>query len=358
MYLDLKASCGITTPTLDLKPTTNRSCQSVPGCTASTLCASCRDRHERTAQLNMYCASCEHLQIGRFASSTSKGHNRRHHQHPSDKLLQRRQKQGWFRRDTHRLIWAWLLIYLALSPVCSTPLYYSHRKRKAAKPKWINPCGINLSARKNLATHFSHSHHSEVTPLSQVELLENVILVAKNALRHSSVFKEDFVKKTFLVDNWWEHHETWSDMRYQWLPTWSEIPKNLHERTSQAHLESLKIEKAIKDIHRYLQKMAVGLEQIVLDQTLYDGQFMEEFNEAEYKLKAVLCELQIAMMEMGLSVDESSSDDALRNIMSPEVRDIENKSYRDLRDWYIYRDYMNGLEYVLHSFHHLKGKAK
>lgn len=64
------------------------------------------------------------------------------------------------------------------------------------------------------------------------------------------------------------------------------------------------------------------------------------------------------MMEMGLSVDESSSDDALRNIMSPEVRDIENKSYRDLRDWYIYRDYMNGLEYVLHSFHHLKGKAK
>ncbi|XP_059084110.1 uncharacterized protein LOC131881294 isoform X2 [Tigriopus californicus] len=271
-------------------------------------------------------------------------------------VLQVIDTEFWFTRNTQRLVWAWLLIYLALSPVYCTPLYYSHRKRKAAKPKWINPCGINLKASQKLASHFSLSHHSEVTPLTQAELLENVILVAKNALRHSSVFKEDFVKKTFLVDNWWEHHDAWSDMRYQWLPTWSEIPKNLHERTSQAHLETLKIEKAIKDIHRYLQKMAVGLEQVVLDQTLYDGQFMEEFNEAEYKLKAVLCELQIAMMEMGLSVDESAPDDTLRSIMSPEIRDIEDRSYRDLRDWYIYRDYMNGLEYVLHSFHYLKGQ--
>jgi hypothetical protein len=31
----------------------------------------------------------------------------------------------------------------------------------------------------------------------------------------------------------------------------------------------------------------VGLEQVVLDQTMYDGRFLEEFNEAEFKLKAV-----------------------------------------------------------------------
>ena len=37
-----------------------------------------------------------------------------------------------------------------------------------------------------------------------------------------------------------------------------------------------------------------------------------------------------------------------------QVRNTEDSSYRNLRDWYIYRDYMNGLEYVIHAFAHLK----
>ena len=49
----------------------------------------------------------------------------------------------------------------------------------------------------------------------------------------------------------------------------------------------LQIDETIKNIYKFLQKLAVGLEQVVLDQTLYDGHFMEEFNEAEFKLKAV-----------------------------------------------------------------------
>lgn len=46
-------------------------------------------------------------------------------------------------------------------------------------------------------------------------------------------------------------------------------------------------EKTLKNIYSYLQRLAVGLEQVVLDQNVYDGRFMEEFNEAEFKLKAV-----------------------------------------------------------------------
>jgi len=89
---------------------------------------------------------------------------------------------------------------------------------------------------------------------------------------------------------------------------------------------------------------------MVEDQAMYDGDFIMEFNEAEYKLKAVLCELQMAMLERGLEVGE----DVDRSIMSKEVRNTEDSSYRNLRDWYIYRDYMNGLEYVIHAFDHLK----
>jgi len=36
-----------------------------------------------------------------------------------------------------------------------------------------------------------------------------------------------------------------------------------------------------------LQRLAVGLEQIVADQHLYKGKFKEEFNEAEFRLRAV-----------------------------------------------------------------------
>jgi hypothetical protein len=58
------------------------------------------------------------------------------------------------------------------------------------------------------------------------------------------------------------------------------------------------------------------------------------------------------MLEKGIWPQE----DVSREIMAPDVRDIEDESYRNLRDWYIYRDYMNGLEYVVHAFSHLKRK--
>ena len=55
------------------------------------------------------------------------------------------------------------------------------------------------------------------------------------------------VKKTFRTSNWWEHHETWRDMRYDWLPSWNQIPKHLHEKTSRSHLEQLQVK-----YHKYL----------------------------------------------------------------------------------------------------------
>ena len=64
----------------------------------------------------------------------------------------------------------------------------------------------------------------------------------------------------------------------------------------------------------------------------------------------------MAMWEKGIRMDPSESP-VSRDIMSPEVRDIEDESYRSLRDWYIYRDYMNSLEYVVHSFDHLRKKS-
>ena len=53
------------------------------------------------------------------------------------------------------------------------------------------------------------------------------------------------------------------------------------------------LDTALLRIYNYLQRFAVGLEEVVLDQALFDGEFIQEFNEAEYKLKAVSLDVLI-----------------------------------------------------------------
>ena len=67
-----------------------------------------------------------------------------------------------------------------------------------------------------------------------------------------------------------------------------------------------------------------------------------------------MCELQIAMIEKGIEHNE----DVGRDIMGEDIRDVEYDSYRNFRDWAIYRDYMNGLEYALTVFDHMKKEQR
>ena len=51
--------------------------------------------------------------------------------------------------------------------------------------------------------------------------------------------------------------------------------------------------------------------------------------------------------------------DITRDIMSQEFRGMaEVATYRNLRDWLIFRDYMNGLEYIIQVFEHLLRKIE
>ena len=69
------------------------------------------------------------------------------------------------------------------------------RSRRGPKPKWVNPCGIDPVMAKNHALQMYH----DVTPLSDQELIQNILLSAKNALVHSDDFKEKFVSKLFFM---------------------------------------------------------------------------------------------------------------------------------------------------------------
>lgn len=92
--------------------------------------------------------------------------------------------------------------------------------------------------------------------------------------------------------------------------------------------------------------------------------FASKFQERERKRKIdsipitlenvrlqVLCELQVALVERQLS----SRPDVTRDIMKSDFRKVSSsETFRNLRDWLIFRDYMNGLEYVVQVFEHLR----
>lgn len=64
----------------------------------------------------------------------------------------------------------------------------------------------------------------------------------------------------------------------------------------------------------------------------------------------VLCEIQVALEERSVT----RRPDVTRDVMTSDFRTMTDMTYRDLRDWLIFREYMNGLEYVIQVFSHLR----
>lgn len=50
--------------------------------------------------------------------------------------------------------------------------------------------------------------------------------------------------------------------------------------------------------------------------------------------------------------------DVSRDIMPIEYRRVNSTTQRDLRDWLIFRDYMNALEYVIEVFKYLSNRKE
>jgi len=256
------------------------------------------------------------------------------------------------------------LLVIAAQTVSATPLFRPPINREisrnqtaasvkssifSSKPNWHDPCGLKHQGQ--FRNRHKNPYINYVTP-SDDDLMHNIVNMAKLALRQSRYFKEDYVKKTFHETSWWDHHERWKDMRYKWLPSWEEVPKHLHESVLLSHLNGLEMVSALQKVFTYLQKIAAGMEQVVVDQADNNGEFLTEFDRAQFGLKMVLCEIEYALLQKGVPEEELA--EVPREIIPMRIRNLEDQSYRNLRDWYIYRDYMNGLEYVVDAFTHLR----
>lgn len=214
-------------------------------------------------------------------------------------------------------------------------------RRLSSPPKWVNPCGLAAE---------DFDGDPDVEQLRDVQLLTQVVVQAKTALMHAQLFRDDYIKRTFNID-FADLHSQWKNSHYEWLPSNTEIPKQLGEQLEQEYLDSLELDRALLDAYGYMQKYAVGLEQIVWDQEDNGLEFRKQFEDTEFKLRTVLCELQVALMERAVAL----RPDVTRDAMSAEYRNMSSTAtYRNLRDWMIFRDYMNGLEYVVQVFEHLR----
>lgn len=111
----------------------------------------------------------------------------------------------------------------------------------------------------------------------------------------------------------------------------------------------MQLDQTLLNTYKYLQQIAVGLEQVVWDQKDHNGEFEHRFAEVEQHLRSVLCEIHYAIYERNLKIESDvgrdSMPDALRTSVKTEIQ---------IRDWIIYRDYMNTLEYIIQTFTYFK----
>lgn len=102
----------------------------------------------------------------------------------------------------------------------------------------------------------------------------------------------------------------------------------------------------LKYAYEVIQRLAVGIEQVTLDQALYRGTFLQEFRSIENQIVKILCELHYAMVHQELT----PSVLVTKEIMGEEYRDLEGESARTMRDTIIVRDYAKALNNLRDMF--------
>nr|CAH7712717.1 unnamed protein product [Callosobruchus chinensis] len=139
------------------------------------------------------------------------------------------------------------------------------------------------------------------------------------------------------------------EQKIDWLEL---LPKKLGEEMDQEYLKNLELDETLLNVYRYLQTIAVGLEQMTWDQEDRNGEFVDEFRIMEQQLRSVLCELQNTMCEKNIPIRYNVQ----RDVMREEYRRDKDATSINPRDWIIFREYMNTLEYVLQAFQNFKDK--
>ena len=119
-------------------------------------------------------------------------------------------------------------------------------------------------------------------------------------------------------------------------------------------LATLNFDEVLAEAYESMQRRAVAIEHVTLDQALYrdynGSDFLGQFQKIEMEIVNVLCELHFAMKHRNVE----PSVEITAAIMKEKYRDIENSSGRKTRDTIIMREYLSCLDYLLAVFDYFR----
>ncbi|XP_054265702.1 uncharacterized protein LOC128988443 [Macrosteles quadrilineatus] len=146
------------------------------------------------------------------------------------------------------------------SPVFRNPIHPS------TPMQWLDPCSCVPNCTNPTPSPWLEEGNRELTEENLIIWLVDLQYFADEARNYYELFRNKFVRDVFQVD-YKTHKNDWSNLEYNWLP---KPPKKLGEPTNRGFLEKLELDQFLKDTKRYLEILAVGLEQVVWDHTLDD----------------------------------------------------------------------------------------
>lgn len=82
------------------------------------------------------------------------------------------------------------------------------------------------------------------------------------------------------------------------------------------------------------------------------GEFIKAFDGTWSRVNNLLCEVHNVMIVKNLTVETFIG----REIMGDTLRQANDDTARNIRNWIIYREYLNMLEYIEQVFDHLSKK--
>ena len=95
-----------------------------------------------------------------------------------------------------------------------------------------------------------------------------------------------------------------------------------------------------------MQRLAVGIEQVTLDQAIYENELLQEFRYIETQIVKILCQLHYAMVHQEVKPPVNVT----KMIMGEKYRDVDGSRGRSTRDSIIVREYNSAIDNLKEIF--------
>lgn len=129
----------------------------------------------------------------------------------------------------------------------------------------------------------------------------------------------------------------------------AEVMGSLINENVSLTLSFLQLDETLILVHENLQRIAVGVEQMLWDEEDRNGEFLKQFQSTWSRVNNLLCEIHNVMIEKNLTIKTKIE----RTVMEGKLRQPKDDTARNVRNWIIYREYLNMLEYIEQVFDHL-----